>query len=54
LRSGLCAGQSSSSTPILTNHFRMDLALCMGALSLLKQGRAFPKLLPQSWKHSIF
>ena len=32
-RSGLCAGQSSSSTPILTNHFCMDLALCRGALS---------------------
>ena len=25
LRSGLCAGQSRSSTPILTNHFCMDL-----------------------------
>uniref|UniRef100_A0AAZ3R1L6 ZZ-type domain-containing protein n=1 Tax=Oncorhynchus tshawytscha TaxID=74940 RepID=A0AAZ3R1L6_ONCTS len=33
LRSGLCAGQSSSSIPISTNHFCMDLALCMGALS---------------------
>uniref|UniRef100_A0A8C7Q7A6 ATP-binding cassette, sub-family A (ABC1), member 4a n=1 Tax=Oncorhynchus mykiss TaxID=8022 RepID=A0A8C7Q7A6_ONCMY len=33
LRSGLCAGQSSSSTPISTNHFCMDLALYTGALS---------------------
>ena len=27
LRSGLCAGQSSYSTPISTNNFCMDLAL---------------------------
>ena len=33
LRSGFCAGQSSSSTPISTNHFYMDLALCTGVLS---------------------
>jgi hypothetical protein len=33
LRSGLCAGQSSSSTPISINHFCMDLALCRGKLS---------------------
>ena len=33
LRSGLCAGQSSSSTPISTNHFCMDFTLCLGALS---------------------
>ena len=33
LRSRLCAGQSSSSIPILTNHFYMDLALSTGALS---------------------
>ena len=33
LRSGLCAGQSSSSTSISTNYFCMDLALCTGALS---------------------
>ena len=30
LRSGLCAGQSNSSTPISTNHFCMDLAWCAG------------------------
>ncbi len=30
LRSGLCAGQSSSSSP---NYLFMDLALCIGALS---------------------
>ena len=30
LRSGLCAGQSSSSTPISTNHFRMDLTCHAG------------------------
>ena len=33
LRSGLCSGQLSSSTPISTNHFCIDLALCTGALS---------------------
>jgi hypothetical protein len=33
LRSGLCAGQSSFSTPISTNHFCMNLALCTWALS---------------------
>ena len=33
VRSRLCAGQSSSSTPISTNHFCMHLTLCMGALS---------------------
>ena len=33
LRSGCCAGQSSSSTPTLRNDFSMDLALCTGALS---------------------
>ena len=33
LRSELCAGQSSSSTLILTNHFCMDHTLCTGALS---------------------
>jgi hypothetical protein len=36
MRSGLCAGQSSSSTPI-SNYFCMDLALCMGALSCWKR-----------------
>jgi hypothetical protein len=30
LRLGLCADQSSSSTPISANHFCMDLALCTG------------------------
>ena len=53
LRLGLCAGQSSSSTPILTKHFYMDLALCTGALSCRKRERAFSKLFPQSWKHRI-
>uniref|UniRef100_A0A8C8G232 HOIL-1/Sharpin LUBAC thetering domain-containing protein n=1 Tax=Oncorhynchus tshawytscha TaxID=74940 RepID=A0A8C8G232_ONCTS len=33
LRSGLCAGQSSSFTSNSTNHFCMDHALCTGALS---------------------
>ena len=33
LRSGLSAGQSTSSTPISTNYFCMDLALCTGELS---------------------
>ncbi|MCI4380479.1 hypothetical protein PGIGA_G00240460 [Pangasianodon gigas] len=33
LRSGLCAGHSSSSTPTFTHHVFMELALCTGALS---------------------
>jgi hypothetical protein len=33
LRSGLCAGQSSSSTPISANYLCMDLTSCTGALS---------------------
>ena len=33
LRSGLCLGQSSSSTPISTNYFCMDIALCTRVLS---------------------
>ena len=33
LRSGLCAGQSSSSTPDSVIHVFMDLALCTGAQS---------------------
>ena len=33
LRSGLCAGQSSSSTPNSLIHVLMDLALCTGAQS---------------------
>ena len=33
LRSGLCAGQSSSSTPNSLIHVFMDLALCTGAQS---------------------
>ena len=51
LRSGLVAGQSSSS--VSTNHLCMDLALCTGGILMLKQERAFTKLLPQSWKHRI-
>ena len=31
----------------------MDLALCTGGFVMLKQERAFSKLLPQSWKHRI-
>uniref|UniRef100_A0A0E9SG98 Uncharacterized protein n=1 Tax=Anguilla anguilla TaxID=7936 RepID=A0A0E9SG98_ANGAN len=51
LRSGLCAGQSSSSTPLLQNHFNVDLRLCaLGGIALLKQERAFPRLLG---KHRI-
>ena len=37
LKSGLCEGQSSSSTPISTNHFGMNHALCTGALSCLNR-----------------
>uniref|UniRef100_A0A4W5M2Q7 Aldo-keto reductase family 1, member A1a (aldehyde reductase) n=1 Tax=Hucho hucho TaxID=62062 RepID=A0A4W5M2Q7_9TELE len=61
LRSGLCAGQSSSSTPISTNLFCMDLALCTGALSWVSThfciysvcvSRALiPCALPQALRH---
>ncbi|XP_058230352.1 uncharacterized protein LOC131343021 isoform X2 [Hemibagrus wyckioides] len=37
LRSGLCAGQSSSSTPDSVIHVFMDLALCTGAQSCWKR-----------------
>ena len=37
LRSGLCAGQSSSSTPNSLIHVFMDLALCTGAQSCWKR-----------------
>ena len=33
LKSGICAGQSTSTTPLLTTHFCMDLALYTRALS---------------------
>ena len=39
LRSKLCAGQLSSSTPISTNYLCLDTALCTGALSsCIKKG----------------
>ena len=38
LRSGLCAGQSSSSTPNLLIHVFMDLALCTGPNHLVEGG----------------
>ena len=37
MRSGLCAGQSSSSTPDSAIHVFMDLALCSGAQSCWKR-----------------
>jgi hypothetical protein len=42
LRSGLCAGQLSSSTPISTNHFCMDLALCTGHCHV-ETGKGLPQ-----------
>ena len=42
LRSGLCASQSSSSTPISTNHFCMDLALCTGSCHA-ETGKGLPQ-----------
>lgn len=51
LRSELCAGQSSSSTLKSENYFFMDLALCKVALCCVES--AFPKLLPQSSRHSV-
>jgi hypothetical protein len=52
LRSGLCAGQSSSSTPTPTNHFCMDHFVHEGNV-MLKQERAYHKLLPQSWNRIV-
>ena len=52
LRSGLCAGQSGSSTPNWLIHVFMDLALCSGAVMLEQEG-AIPKLFPQSWEHEM-
>ena len=48
LRSGLCASQSSSSTPISPNYFCMDFALCMGALSCWNRKGPSPKLEAQN------
>jgi hypothetical protein len=42
LRLGLCADLSSSSTPISTNHFCMDLALCTGELWCLNKKEPSP------------
>ena len=42
LRSGLCAGQSSSSTPNSLIHVFMDLALCTGAQSCWNRRGASP------------
>ena len=50
MRSGLCAGQSSSFTQISTNHFCMDIAFCTGGIVILKQEMAFSKLLPHPFK----
>ena len=43
LRSGLCAGQSSSSTPNSLIHVFMDLALCTGAESCWNRKKPSPK-----------
>jgi hypothetical protein len=57
LRSGLSASQSDSSSPI-DKPFLYGPCFVHGGIVVLKQERAFPKLLPQSWKqcetkHSI-
>ena len=43
LRSVLCAGQSSSSTPISTNHFCIHLALCIWGHCHAGTGKDFPQ-----------
>ena len=48
LRSELCAGQSSSSTPISTNHFCLDLALCTGVLAWWNRKGPSP-----NWCHKV-
>ena len=41
--SGLCACQSSSSTPISTNYFCMDPALCTGGHCHAETGKGLPQ-----------
>jgi len=55
LRSGLCAGQSSSSTPNSLIHVLMDLALCTGAhYSHAGTGRGHPQTVPTKSKMSCY
>ena len=49
LRSGLCAGQSSSYTPLSTNNFCMDLALYTGALSWWNRKEPSPNCCHKVW-----
>ena len=51
LRSVVCAGLSSSSTTNLSNH--APPCLVHRGTVMLEQERDFPKLFPQSWKHTI-
>jgi hypothetical protein len=37
----------------LDKHFMHGTHFVHGGIVMLKQERAFPKLLPQSWKHKI-
>uniref|UniRef100_A0A3B4DS63 NACHT domain-containing protein n=1 Tax=Pygocentrus nattereri TaxID=42514 RepID=A0A3B4DS63_PYGNA len=53
LRSGLCAGQSSSSTPNSLIHVFMDPALCTAAQSCWNRKGPSPNCSPQSWEHEI-
>ncbi len=53
LRSGLCAGQPSSSTSNWENHLWTLLCTGTGAVSYWKIKRDITKLLPQSLKHII-
>ena len=50
LRSGLCAGQSSSST---SNSMSLWTCFVHWCTVILEQEGAIPKLFPQSWEHEI-
>lgn len=55
LRTGLCrlAKKKQTSTPNWENNFFVQLASCMGGTAMLKLERTKPKLLTQSWKHTV-
>ena len=53
LKPCLFAGQSFTSTAISDKQFLYGPRFVHGVIVMLKQEMAFPKLLPQSWKHRL-
>ncbi|KAG7317169.1 hypothetical protein KOW79_019467 [Hemibagrus wyckioides] len=53
LRSGLCAGQSSSSTPNSLIHDFMDLALCTGVQSCWNRKGSSPNSSHKVWSRKL-